>query len=208
MSRDEREFQKLIGDSPKKKKHKAKKRRESSRGRERAKKKKEKGKKDEKVTKTPKGPKKGPGPTDRMDIYREREKNLRAAFVNTLTNSQLGKVEFSENYDKISVRFFGEKFSYRIVVKREVNVGSWNRREGEIYIDKDMFEPKDMDSFKALCVHEAIEKFLVERFGLKVDEESHLVATAKEQQYLERIGGNWRSHQLKVYHLWDKLDRH
>ncbi len=51
-------------------------------------------------------------------------------------------------------------------------------------------------------MHELIEKFLVEKFGLKLDEEAHLVATKKEKEYLKSINGNWRSHEHIVYWNW------
>lgn len=137
----------------------------------------------------------------------EREDVLRAAFVKILLKTPLKHVKFSNRNRRISLDFFGEKFSYRIVVKRERDIADWSRRRKEIYIDKQIAE-KDRffhtDSFKALCVHEAVEKFLVEKFGLKVDEEAHVVATKKERQFLKKIGGSWRSHQMLVYRKWKK----
>lgn len=138
---------------------------------------------------------------------RQREKALRAAFVRMLVRAPVKSVRFSKGGRRVSLAFLGERVACDVLVKREVYVGHWRRKSG-IDIDKEMFSKKRMRSFKALCVHEAIEKFLVERYGLKLDEEAHAVATAKEKQYLKRIGGNWKSHQMTVYHLWSKLDGH
>jgi|GEM_PF-2505394 len=146
--------------------------------------------------------------TTKEPLSKKHENALREAFVKVLLKSPLGKVRFSDDERHISVIFFDEKFSYRIVIKREVNVGSWSKSKDEIFIDKEILETENIKSFKALCVHEAVEKFLVETYGLDLDKEAHVVATKKEEEYLKRIGGSWRSHQLVVYHLWDKLDRH
>lgn len=140
--------------------------------------------------------------------HKKREGALRSAFVKVLMKSPVKNVKFSKGNKKISLKFFGERIFYHILVKREVYVGHWSRKRGEIHIDKELFSKKHMKSFKALCVHEAIEKFLVEKYGLKLDEEAHVVATKKEKQYLESIGGNCRSHQRIVYNLWAKLDGH
>jgi len=141
-------------------------------------------------------------------IRKKREAALHAAFVKILMRSPVKGIRFFGGDKKISLTFFGERFSYRILVKREIHVGGWNKgKEGEIRIDKDLFS-KQKKSFRALCVHEAIEKFVAEKYGLKVDDEAHVVATKKEEQYLKSIGGNWRSHQILVYHLWDRLNGH
>ena len=63
-------------------------------------------------------------------------------------------------------------------------------------------------SFHALCIHELIESFLAKKYGLRVDDEAHLVATQKEKEYLESVKGNWKSHELKVFWDWHKLGEH
>jgi hypothetical protein len=138
---------------------------------------------------------------------RQREQALHVAFVKVLLKSPVKDVSFSKGDKKISLAFSGERASYRILVEREVYVGDWSKRRGELHIDKGVIS-KGSRSFKALCVHEAVEKFLVERYGLRLDEEAHVVATAKERQYLRRIGGSWKSHQMIVHRLWLKLDGH
>ncbi len=118
----------------------------------------------------------------------------------------LKKVKFSGN--RISLDFFGHRISEHVVIKREPHVGEWSRRRKEIVIDKKITAEDRKKSFKALCVHEVIEKFLAEKFGLKVDTEAHQVAGKKEKEYLESIGGNWRSHELIVYWDWHRLGEH
>ena len=138
---------------------------------------------------------------------RRREEALRAAFVRTLMRTPVKGVKFSKGNRSVSLSFAGERAAYAIRVQREVYVGHWGRKSG-IHIDRAMLSKGRTKSFKALAVHEAVEKFLVERYGLREDEEAHVVATAKERQYLERTGGDWNAHQASVYRLWAKLDGH
>lgn len=108
----------------------------------------------------------------------------------------------------ISFDFCGKKISDKIELKKEDHVAEWSRRHKKIFIDK-KFSKKDLNkSFKALCVHEAVEKFLAEKMHLKVDKEAHLIATQKEKSYLNKLKGNWRSHELIVYWDWHNQSEH
>jgi len=144
------------------------------------------------------------------DIRDKREDALHAAFVKILLRSPLKDVKFSKGNKRISMTFFGEKISYRIIVKRVKGIGNWSRKREEIYIDKQITTRNRLPhtaSFKALCVHETVEKFLVEKYGLDVDNEAHVVAVKKEKQYLKKMGGDWKSHQMLVYRKWTKLGK-
>ena len=131
---------------------------------------------------------------------------LHHALVKVLLKTPLQNVKFSGN--KISLTFFGHRISDRIMIQREDHVAEWSRKRKEIFIDKKISAEDRKNSFRALCVHEVIEKFLVEKFGFKLDEEAHLVATQKEKEYLKSVRGNWRSHELIVYWDWHKLGDH
>ena len=135
-----------------------------------------------------------------------RENALRRTFVRLLMKFPLRDVKISNN--KVSLQFFGNRISDKVVIKREDHVADWSRRRKEIFIDKKITEEDREKSFKALCVHEVIEKFLVEKFGLNLDTEAHVVATQKEKEYLRSIHGNWRSHELIVYWDWHRLGEH
>lgn len=135
-----------------------------------------------------------------------REKALRQTLVKVLMKSSVSKVRFLGK--KVSLNFFGHRISDQHTIKREDHVAEWSRKRKEVFIDKNFSETERKKSFKALCVHEVIEKFLVEKIGLKLDEEAHVVATQKEKEYLKSIGGNWRSHELKVFWDWHKLGEH
>ncbi len=139
-------------------------------------------------------------------IVRKREDTLRRSFTKLLMQFPVSKVKFSGN--RVSLNFFGHRISDRIVRKWEGHVADWSRRRKEIFVDKKITTADRKKSFRALCVHEAIEKFLVEKFGLSLDKEAHVVATRKEEEYLKSIGGNWRSHELIIYWDWHRMGEH
>ena len=132
-----------------------------------------------------------------------REDNLHHTFIKILMKFPLRNVKFSGNM--VSLDFFGHRISDHIKIQREDHVADWSRRRKEIFVDKKITENDRRKSFRALCVHEVIEKFLAEKFGLHVDKEAHLVALEKEKEYLKSIGGNWRSHELIVYWDWHRM---
>lgn len=135
-----------------------------------------------------------------------KERVLRWALVRILLKTPVREVTFRGN--RISLTFFGQRISDTIRIKREDHVADWSRRRKEIFIDKKITVADRKKSFQALCVHEVIEKFLVEKFGLRLDEEAHVVATQKEKEYLQHHGGNWRSHELIIYWDWHRMGEH
>ena len=135
-----------------------------------------------------------------------REKNLRRTFMKILSKIPVSHVRFSGS--RVSLTYFGHRISDYINIKHEDHVGEWSRKRREIFIDKNITAKDREKSFKAICVHEVIEKFLTEKFGLHVDKEAHLVASQKEKEYLKSIGGNWRSHELIVFWDWHRQGEH
>ncbi|MEK6855165.1 MAG: hypothetical protein AABX73_03000 [Nanoarchaeota archaeon] len=135
-----------------------------------------------------------------------RNKNLHQAFVKILLKYPVTNIKFSK--ERVSLSFFNHRISDKITVKREDHVAEWSRKRREIFIDKGFGEREKEKSFRALCIHELIERFLSEKFGLNVDEEAHIVAAQKEKEYLESVKGNWKSHELKVFWDWHKLGEH
>ncbi len=137
---------------------------------------------------------------------RSREDALHHAFIKLLLKYPVKHVKFAGN--KCSLVFLGNKISDEVIRKREPHVAEWSRRRKEIFIDKKITVGHRRKSFKALCVHEIIEKFLTEKFGLCANTEAHEIATQKEKEYLKSIGGNWRSHSLIVYWDWHRMGEH
>ena len=134
------------------------------------------------------------------------KKKLHKAFVKVLLKYPVTNIKFSKN--RVSLNFFNHRISDKITIKREARIGEWSRKRREIFIDKNFGEKEKEKSFRALCIHELIERFLTKEFGLRVDDEAHIVATQKEKEYLESIKGNWKSHKLKVFWDWHKLGEH
>ncbi|MFA4952791.1 MAG: hypothetical protein WC584_01060 [Candidatus Pacearchaeota archaeon] len=133
-------------------------------------------------------------------------KKLHKAFVKLLLKYPVANIKFSKG--RLSLNFFNHRISDKIILKKEEHVAEWSRKRREIFIDKNFGEGEKEKSFRALCIHELIERFLSEEFGLNVDEEAHVVATKKEKEYLESVKSNWRSHELKVFWDWHKLGEH
>lgn len=120
-----------------------------------------------------------------------------------LMKAPVSNVRFSKN--KVSFNYMGRRISDSVIVKRENHVAEWSRRRKQVFVDREILGKDREKSLRALCVHEAVEKFLCEKFHLNVDKEAHAIATRKEKEYLEKIGGNWRSHELIVYWDWHLL---
>jgi hypothetical protein len=139
-------------------------------------------------------------------IVKKRIHNAHKVLMKVFMESPVTNIKFYKN--RISFNFFGYRISDRITVKRQPHVGEWSRRVRKIVIDKNFNEKDKMKEFKSLCLHEAVERFLVEKFGLNTDNEAHPVAKKKEREYLESMGGNWKSHELNVFWDWHKLGEH
>lgn len=136
----------------------------------------------------------------------KKKKQTKKELIKKLLKVKVKNLKFSGK--KISFEFFGSKISNAIELKKEDHVAEWSRRHKKIFIDKN-FSKKDLNkSFKALCVHEAVEKFLSEKMHFNVDKEAHLIATKKEKEFLEKMQGNWRSHELIVYWDWHRQGEH
>ncbi len=112
-----------------------------------------------------------------------------------VTNIQFGK-------DWVSLEYDEEKIKDKIVIKKhEKFVGSWAKTKDKIYVDDDL---KGKIDSKAVALHEAIEKFIAQKYGLSDDFEAHDIANAKEREYLEKVDGTWMEHQRKVDKVWRK----
>lgn len=137
---------------------------------------------------------------------KKRNENLHRAFIKILLKAPVTNIKFSKN--KLSLTFFGHRISDKLVIQKEDHVAEWNRRQKEVFIDKNFNEKEKRNSFRALCIHEVVEKFLAQKFGLKIDNEAHIVATKKEKEYLKSVRESWRSHELRVFWDWHKQGEH
>ncbi|GEM_PF-6749712 len=105
---------------------------------------------------------------------------------------------------KVELVFGGKKVRFRVVENSaRGHVGEWHRKKPEVYVDRHL---KGLDS-KSIALHEAIEKYVAQKYKLDVDSQAHTVAVKAEREWLKKRKGNWRSHQMKVYHDWDRHGR-
>ena len=119
-----------------------------------------------------------------------------------LEEEPVKKVRFSRDW--VFIEYDGKVIVNHIIVdKHERCVGRWDMILNVVYVDDDL---KGLD-MEAVVVHEAIEKYVSQKYNLDPYEEAHEIATAKEREYLEKHKGDWKSHQLKIAHIWKKESR-
>lgn len=105
---------------------------------------------------------------------------------------------------KVELVFGGRKVRFKIVANNARNhVGEWHRRKPIVFVDKHL---KGLDR-KSIAVHEAVEKHVAQKYELDVDSQAHAIAVKAEREWLKKKKGNWRSHQMKVYHDWKRHGR-
>jgi len=120
--------------------------------------------------------------------------------VRILKREKIKNIKFGRDW--VSFEYDGEKIKDRIVIKKhESYVGSWAKTKDKVYIDDDL---KGKTDVKAVALHEAIEKFIAQKYGLRDDVEAHDLANFKEKEFLERVDGTWMKHQRKVNKVWRK----
>jgi len=120
--------------------------------------------------------------------------------VRILKREKIKNIQFGKDW--ISFEYDGEKIKNKIIIKKhESYVGSWAKTKDRIYIDDNLKGKMDI---KAVALHEAIEKFASQKYGLRYDVEAHDLADAKEKEFLERVDGTWVEHQRKVDKVWRK----
>jgi hypothetical protein len=102
---------------------------------------------------------------------------VREALAQELAEEPVRNVSYTPK--SISLTFNGETITNKIkVVKHESWVGSWSRKKAEIYIDDDLPE----EWRETIAVHETVEKYLRERYGLDENAEGHEAAEEVERR--------------------------
>ena len=120
--------------------------------------------------------------------------------VKILKREKVKNIQFGKDW--VSFEYDGEKIKNKIIIKKhESYVGSWAKTKDKVYIDDDI---KGKIDVKAVALHESIEKFASQKYGLRYDVEAHDLADAKEKEFLERVDGTWVEHQRKVDKVWRK----
>lgn len=135
---------------------------------------------------------------------KELEKIEKEKIIRMLLKQKVSNVKLDMKRKKISLDFFGNHIEDNVLVKCEPHVGEWSRKRKEVIIDRNILKNRWKKSFKSLCVHEAVEKFVAQKYHLKTDDEAHPIAYAVEKKFLKSIGGNWKSHEKIVYWDWHR----
>lgn len=129
--------------------------------------------------------------------YTEKQKT---AIVKRLLKEPLKNLKIT--LKEIEFNFDSHKIHYLIMVKRhERYVGSWSRKYNRISVDDDL---PNRINFDAIALHEAIEKYVCQKYHFKEQGRAHKIARLKERAFVKKRGGNWRSHQRYVYLVWKK----
>lgn len=107
----------------------------------------------------------------------------------------------------ITLQFDGEILSNRVKILPHVKmVASWNPHGNEIYFDDDM--PRKY--FIPLGVHESIEKYLYEKYGIDPLIQGHELADEIEKRwFIPRYGEKeWEAYSREVERVYRKEEAH
>lgn len=133
-----------------------------------------------------------------MNLRKLRRRKFTKYLIKILIKEPIKNLEIDDKW--ISFEYDEEEVSNEIIIKKhEGYVGSWAKTKNRVYIDDNLKGKKDI---KAIALHESIEKLVAQKYGLGEDTDAHRIATAKEREFLEKIGGNWEEHQRKVNKVW------
>jgi len=100
---------------------------------------------------------------------------------------------------RISLDYDGKRLSFKAVKRTTVFVGNWSRSKNEVYYDAHLTDPVEI---KSICIHEAVEKYVAQKYGLDVDKQAHRVAQAVEKSWFEKHERSWAYYNRKVTKIW------
>jgi len=109
--------------------------------------------------------------------------------------------------NRITVTFDGEVLSNRVkIVPHEAWVGSYSKNSSEVYVDDDV--PQRFR--RSMAIHETVEKYLKERYGLSDLYEGHEYADEIERRWhLKNLGSmSWENYSAVVERVHRKEVEH
>jgi hypothetical protein len=111
------------------------------------------------------------------------------------------------NGSSISMRFDRSDIKNLVKVKKHLGwVGHWEKHSNTILYDDDLLKhPKELI---CVLVHESIEKYVYEKYGLSPDAEGHYVASMIEQKFARTSGVNWNDYNWRVEFIYRKEMKH
>ena len=120
--------------------------------------------------------------------------------VEKLSKLNASNVAFKDNW--ISLGYDGRHLKNRVIKRRIKLIGNWSRKNKAVYCDPDLKK----EDVLPILVHEVVEKYVTEKYGLNADKESHEIADAVERKFIGEK--NWFSHQKRmIKHYLSKLKR-
>jgi len=115
--------------------------------------------------------------------------------VKRLSNLNVSNVRFDGQ--TISLNYDGHVLHNRVrALTCEPWVGHWNRQHNIVYYDDDM--GRNLRQVQSLAVHETIEKYVCQRYGLNSDAEGHYVAEMVERKYARKLGIDLRDYEWRT----------
>jgi hypothetical protein len=115
--------------------------------------------------------------------------------IEALKLQKLKNLQVSQH--SVKFELMGKSACYKSKYNRTVgNIANWGHslKDNRVFIDKDVPEPYK----KQLIVHEAVEQFVSEKFGLKY-KEAHDIAEHFERKYAESQGIDWQKSQDAIF---------
>lgn len=110
--------------------------------------------------------------------------------IKKLSKLNVSNVVFKNNW--ISLVYDRHHLKNKVVKRHTSLVGNWSRKHNVVYCETDLKK----EDIIPILVHETVEKYLTERYGLNVDKESHRIAEAVERNFV--ASRSWRAHQQRI----------
>lgn len=102
------------------------------------------------------------------------------------------------------MEYDGKKIKYKVKMHpHEWGIADWSRKKKLVWVDDDV-RAKDVIT---LLIHESIEKYVAQKYKLKVDKEAHKIAQAVEKKYFKskkRKKMAWQNYHKRINKVWKR----
>ena len=133
-------------------------------------------------------------------ILAEKERRIyRKKIIERLSSKHATSIRFDGRY--ISLRYDGKKLRCKAIKKNVKEIGLWSKKENIIYYDRNLTGKPLLP----ILVHEVVEKYVSQKYGLDENTEAHKVATAVEKEFV--VDPDWISQQRSVASAWVKANK-
>lgn len=124
----------------------------------------------------------------------------REELIEKLSKLKVSKVVFKNNH--ISLVFDGHHLKNKVIKRHTSLIGNWSRKQRAVYYEPDLKK----EDIIPILVHETVEKYITEKYGLDVDKESHKIAEAVERRFI--ASRSWLAHQQRIAENHRRKDYH